>query len=100
MLGLYAMAKAATDQSVRNFALELAPSGINVNSINPGPACTEFSREALWGDADQEARLASTIPMRRSGVPEDVAGLAVLLSGPAGHFISGQNISVDGGLTA
>lgn len=99
-LGLYAMSKAALDQYVRNLALELGPSGINVNSINPGPVRTDFSKDALWGDPEKEAKLAATIPMRRIADASDVAGLAVLLVSPAGRYIHGQNISVDGGMTA
>ncbi|MDF3888413.1 SDR family NAD(P)-dependent oxidoreductase [Cupriavidus basilensis] len=100
MLGLYSITKAATDGAVRSLALELGPKGINVNAINPGPVRTEFSREALWGNPEQEARLAAGIPMRRIGEAKDVAGLAVLLASPAGRFIHGQSIGVDGGLSA
>lgn len=99
LLGLYALAKAAIDQYVRNLALELGPSNINVNSICPGPVRTEFSR-ILWEDPAREAQISSAIPMRRIGEPQDVAGLALLLASPAGRFIHGQNISVDGGMTA
>ncbi|MFS8977158.1 glucose 1-dehydrogenase [Cupriavidus necator] len=99
-LGMYSVTKAALDQAMRSLALELGPSGINVNAINPGPVRTEFSREALWGDPEREARLAANIPMRRIGEAKDVAGLAVLLSSPAGRFIHGQSIGVDGGLSA
>jgi NAD(P)-dependent dehydrogenase (short-subunit alcohol dehydrogenase family) len=98
-LGLYAMAKAAIDQYVRNLALELGPSNINVNSINPGPVRTDFSR-VLWEDPNREAAIVAMTPMRRIAEPSDVAGLALLLASPAGHFIHGQNISVDGGMTA
>jgi NAD(P)-dependent dehydrogenase (short-subunit alcohol dehydrogenase family) len=98
-LGLYAMAKAAVDQYVRNLALELGPSNINVNSINPGPVRTDFSR-ILWEDPNREAGIVAATPIRRLGEPSDVAGLALLLASPAGHFIHGQNISVDGGMTA
>ncbi|MGO4331638.1 SDR family NAD(P)-dependent oxidoreductase [Cupriavidus sp. 2TAF22] len=100
MLGLYSITKGATDQAVRSLAQELGPHGINVNAINPGPVRTEFSREALWGNPEQEARLAAGIPMRRIGEARDVAGLAVLLASPAGRFIHGQSIGVDGGLSA
>ncbi|BDB27001.1 glucose 1-dehydrogenase [Cupriavidus sp. P-10] len=99
-LGLYSVTKAAIDQAMRSLALELGPSGINVNAINPGPVRTEFSREALWGDPEREARLAAGVPMRRIGEAEDVAGLTVLLAAPAGRFIHGQSIGVDGGLSA
>jgi NAD(P)-dependent dehydrogenase (short-subunit alcohol dehydrogenase family) len=98
-LGMYGVTKAAADQAVRSLALELGPSGINVNAINPGPVRTEFSREALWGDPEREARLAAGIPMRRIGEARDVAGLALLLASQAGRFINGQSISVDGGLS-
>lgn len=98
-LGLYALAKAAVDQYVRNLALELGPFNVNVNSICPGPIRTEFSR-MLWGDAAREARIVDVTPMKRIGEPQDVAGLALLLASPEGRFIHGQNISVDGGMTA
>jgi len=99
ILGLYGMAKAATDQLVRNLALELGPSNINVNSINPGAVRTDFSR-MLWENPEREKMTIATIPMGRIAEPEDVAGLAVLLVSEAGHYINGQNISVDGGGTA
>jgi NAD(P)-dependent dehydrogenase (short-subunit alcohol dehydrogenase family) len=98
-LGMYAMAKAAVDQYVRNLALELGPSNINVNAINPGPVRTDFSK-VLWEDPVREAGIVAATPMGRIGEPSDVAGLALLLASPAGHFIHGQNISVDGGMTA
>ncbi|CAG2156009.1 SDR family NAD(P)-dependent oxidoreductase [Cupriavidus numazuensis] len=98
-LGMYSITKGAVDQAVRSLALELGANGVNVNAINPGPVRTEFSREALWGDPAREAQLASRIPMRRIGEANDVAGLAVLLASPAGRFINGQSISVDGGLS-
>lgn len=98
-LGLYALSKAAIDQYVRNLALEVGPFNVNVNSICPGPIRTEFSRK-LWDDAAQEARIVDLTPMKRIGEPQDVAGLALLLASPAGRFIHGQNISVDGGMTA
>jgi len=99
LLGLYAMTKAATDQYVRNLALELGPSNINVNSICPGPVRTDYSR-LLWENPESEAKIVAVTPLRRIGEPEDVAGLALLLSSDAGKFIHGQNISVDGGMTA
>ena len=98
-LGMYGMSKAAIDQYVRSLALELGPSNINVNSICPGLIRTDFSR-GLWADPAKEAQLAASTPMRRIGEADDVVGLAVLLLSAAGRFIHGQNISVDGGMTA
>ncbi len=99
MLGLYGMSKAAIDQYVRNLAVELGAYNINVNSINPGPVRTAFSK-SLWDSEEKTGRLEAMIPMRRIGEADDVAGLALLLASPSGRFIHGQNISVDGGLTA
>ncbi|QBQ99163.1 SDR family NAD(P)-dependent oxidoreductase [Paraburkholderia pallida] len=99
VLGLYGMSKAAIDQLVRNLAVELGPSNINVNSINPGAVRTDFSR-TLWENPEREKLTVSTIPMGRIAEPEDVSGLALLLVSGAGHFINGQSISVDGGATA
>ncbi|WP_176060178.1 glucose 1-dehydrogenase [Paraburkholderia sp. BCC1876] len=98
-LGLYAVAKAAIDQYVRNLAIELGPFNVNVNSICPGPVRTDFSR-VLWEDPGREAQVAAATPMQRIAEPGDVAGLALLLASSAGRFIHGQNISVDGGMTA
>lgn len=99
-LPLYSVTKGATDSLMRNFALTLAPHNINVNSINPGPVRTDFSREALWGDPEREKALSAAIPMRRIAEAADVAGVAVLLAAPAGRYITGQIIGVDGGATA
>jgi NAD(P)-dependent dehydrogenase (short-subunit alcohol dehydrogenase family) len=98
-LGLYAISKAAIDQYVRNLAIELGPYNVNVNSICPGPVRTDFSR-VLWEDPGREAQVAAATPMKRLAEPGDIAGLALLLASPAGRFIHGQNISVDGGMTA
>ncbi|MNT19545.1 Bacilysin biosynthesis oxidoreductase YwfH [compost metagenome] len=71
-----------------------------MNSINPGPVRTDFSRDALWGDPEREKALSGAIPMRRIAEASDVAGLAVLLASPAGRYITGQVIGLDGGATA
>lgn len=100
MLALYSISKGATDLAMRNLAQTLGPYNINVNSINPGPVRTDFSRDALWGDPEREKALSAGIPMRRIAEASDVAGLAVLLASPAGRYISGQTIGLDGGATA
>lgn len=99
-LALYSISKGATDLAMRNLAQTLGPYNINVNSINPGPVRTDFSRDALWGDPEREKALSAAIPMRRIAEAADVAGVAVLLASPAGRYISGQTIGVDGGATA
>lgn len=97
-LGLYALSKAGLAQLARNLAVEWGPSNIRVNAISPGLIQTDFARPLTEQPQVLERRLALT-PLRRIGQPEEVAGLALLLASPAGGFITGQNIVVDGGTT-
>jgi len=98
-LGAYAIAKAADMQLARNLALEWGPHNIRVNCIAPGLIKTDFAR-ALWQDEALMARRLAATPLGRIGEPDDVAGAALLLAAPAGRFITGQTIVVDGGVTS
>ena len=94
----YATSKAALSQLVRVLAREWAPSGISVNAI--GPAMTETGMTGSYlSDAAFRKQALSSIPMGRFGTPEDLIGMVVLLLAPAGAFITGQTIFVDGGRT-
>lgn len=95
-LALYSVGKAAVDSMVRNLVAEIGATNVNVNSINPGVVRTDFSR-FIWEDPEAEKRIASTIPLGRVAEAGDVAGLALLLASPAGRYITGQSILVDGG---
>jgi NAD(P)-dependent dehydrogenase (short-subunit alcohol dehydrogenase family) len=97
-IGLYGITKAGIVQMARNLAVEFGPDNIRVNAISPGLIDTPFSKSLLENPAFMERRLALT-PLRRVGTPEEIAGLAVLLASPAGAFITGQNLIVDGGTT-
>lgn len=97
-LGLYGLSKAGLAQLARNLAVEWGPSNVRVNAISPGVIRTDFARPLTDRPEVMEKRLALT-PLRRVGTPEEVAGLALLLGSPAGGFITGQNIVVDGGTT-
>ena len=99
VLGLYGMAKAASDEFVRNLVAEVGPANVNVNSINPSTVRTEFSR-VLWETPEAEQRAVAAIPLGRLAEPDEVAGLALLLVSPAGRYINGQSIFVDGGRSA
>jgi len=98
-IGAYNISKAADLQLARNLAVELGPHNIRVNCIAPGYIRTDFSR-ALWENPEQRDRVLASTPLRRLGEPDDVAGTAVLLASPAGAFITGQTIVVDGGITS
>jgi NAD(P)-dependent dehydrogenase (short-subunit alcohol dehydrogenase family) len=97
-LGAYSVSKAADLQLMRNLALELAPQGVRVNAITPGPIRTDFSR-AMWEDPAREAQWVAGVPLGRVGLPRDVAGAAIFLASAAGEYITGHSIVVDGGMT-
>ena len=93
----YAAAKAALETCTRIWARELAPHGITVNAVAPGPIETEAYRALSPAGSDREARALSSIPLRRVGTPTEVAHLiATLLHEDAG-YITGQIVRVDGG---
>jgi NAD(P)-dependent dehydrogenase (short-subunit alcohol dehydrogenase family) len=95
-IGGYGISKAANAQLVRNLAVEWGPSNIRVNAISPGLITTDFAKPILEDAEYLPIRLAKT-PLRRAGRPEEVAGIAGCLASPAGAFVTGQNIVVDGG---
>lgn len=101
----YAMAKAALNQFCRSLALELAPRGILVNAIAPGFIDTEMSvRPDGVSELETEWFRANYIdghhlPLKRAGRPEEIAGVATFLAGPDATYLTGQIITVDGGLT-
>jgi len=99
VIGAYCVSKAADVQLARNLAAELGPSGIRVNCISPGLVKTDFAK-ALWEDQDTREQREEETPLRRIGVPDDIAGAAVMLASRAGAWLTGQNIVVDGGVTA
>jgi len=101
----YSMAKAALNQFCRALAVELAPRGILVNAIAPGFIDTEMSVRA---DGVNELKTdwfrtnyvqGHHLPLRRPGRPEEIAGVAAFLAGPDSSYLTGQVITVDGGLT-
>lgn len=96
LLGAYALSKAADMQLARNLAVEWGPHNIRVNCIAPGVIRTHFAK-ALWADPQRAAALSARYPLRRLGEPDDIAGVAVMLAAPAGAFITGQTLVVDGG---
>ena len=99
LLGAYAISKAADMQLARNLAAEFGPDNVRVNCIAPGLIKTDFAK-ALWDDPAILAQSTGTAPLRRIGVPDEIAGMAVLLAGKAGAFATGQCFVIDGGATA
>jgi NAD(P)-dependent dehydrogenase (short-subunit alcohol dehydrogenase family) len=97
-INAYGAAKAALMQLARGLAADYGPSNIRVNCIAPGLIKTDFAR-ALWDNDDRSRQRIAETPLGRLGEPRDIAGAAVLLASPAGSFITGQTIIIDGGVT-
>lgn len=97
VVGAYHITKAADLQLVRNLALEFGAHNVRVNAIAPGIIRTDFAR-ALWDNPEAQAALNRATPLGRIGEPTEVAGTAVYLAARAGAFVTGQCITVDGGI--
>jgi NAD(P)-dependent dehydrogenase (short-subunit alcohol dehydrogenase family) len=96
--GHYGAAKAGVNSLTMTLSLELAPT-VRVNGIAPGYVPTEVMMTALDMDvADLEKMALARIPLKRLGSPDDIAAAALYLASEAGSWVSGQTITVSGGL--
>lgn len=98
ILGAYCISKAADFQLARNLAVEYGEHNIRANCIAPGLIKTYFAK-ALWDNPEILERSTSTAPLKRIGMPDEIAGAAVFLASPAGAFMTGQKLVIDGGVT-
>lgn len=94
---IYGSAKAALHQMVRYAAQEFGPSGIRVNAIAPGytrtPRILAHRTPAMWKAIDE------TNPLRRGGNPQDVARVALFLSSDLARYVTGNILTLDGGVS-
>ena len=95
----YASAKTATQGLTRSLANEWAKYGIRTNAIAPGFIPTDLNRKLIEG-TDRGRRILEHTPMGRFGEGKEIAGAAVYLASPAGSFVNGHTIVVDGGYLA
>ncbi len=95
----YSASKAGLLGLTRALALEVAPDGITVNGISPGPFATEMN-VALTQNPDAYQYFTSRIPLGRWGRVEEIGGLALYLCSEEAGFITGADILIDGGWTA
>lgn len=96
--GAIGISKAALESLVRYLAVELLPQGIRVNAISGGPVETDALMAFPDYERVKEVYVQRT-PARRLGKPEDIADIVVFLCSSTSHWISGQTIIADGGLS-
>jgi 3-oxoacyl-[acyl-carrier protein] reductase len=89
----YSAAKGALHAATKSLSLELASRGITVNAVAPGIIDTAMSEAAF-----PAATIAALVPMKRAGKPEEVADLVAFLASDQATYISGQAISINGGM--
>ena len=94
----YGSAKAGLELLTKVMAVELAPHGINVNAIAPGPIETEIAR--FMHDEATRAAYHYLVPMSRYGTPEEIADAAVFLCSDESRYVQGHTLNVDGGFLA
>ncbi len=94
----YTAAKGGVRQLTRGMAVELAPYNIQVNAISPGYFATEMNR-ALLDNPEFDAWVRKRTPAGRWGDPSEVAGLAVFLASSASDYMTGQLLTLDGGMS-
>jgi gluconate 5-dehydrogenase len=95
----YHASKGALRSLVKDMAVKLAPHGIRVNAISPGPFQTDMMRP-VEADPTRLAHLLDRVPQRRIGAEDDVKGVAVFLASDAAAFVTGTTVVVDGGMLA
>lgn len=95
----YGAAKAALISFSRSLAVELASQGVRVNSLVPGWIETDLT-DFLRGTKEAEAGALARVPMARWGRPEEIADAALFLASDSSSFMTGQELIVDGGLSA
>lgn len=95
----YVASKGGVKSLTKAMAVDLAPRGIRVNAIGPGPVLSDLTR-ARFEDPDQREAFTARVPLGRLGQPDDMAGAAVFLASERARWVTGHCLFVDGGWLA
>src|SRR5262249_26137505 len=101
-LSILSATKAAIRSLVRSLGAELAPRGIRVNAVSPGPTATPFHGKLGLSDSqlsETAAAIQAQVPLQRFGEPVEIAKAALFLASDDSSFTTGAELVVDGGLT-
>lgn len=96
----YCASKAGLQMLAMGMAWEWGPLGVRTNVVQPGWIETALNHDYLWSDPDVHDRVIKTIPLRRTGLPDDVAPAVLWLCSDDAAYVNGAIIRVDGGLLA
>lgn len=97
--GIYSITKGALETMTRSLAKEWGPLGIRVNLIAPGITRTDSIEHVFQGKDSLPEKWLSQIPLGRHAMPVDMAGAVAFLASDAAKYITGANLTIDGGLT-
>lgn len=100
MVPIYTASKHAVEGLTKSLALEYVSQGIRVNAVSPGPIQTEMFDRLSKANPEAIEQIIAGEPMGRMGTPEEVANAVLWLCSDASSFVTGQSISVDGGIVA
>ena len=92
----YVASKGGGRSLTQAMALELAPHGIRVNAIAPGPTLTGLTRSS-YADPERRRATIAQIPLGRLGEPEDIVGAILFLASDGSRWVTGSTVTVDGG---
>jgi 3-oxoacyl-[acyl-carrier protein] reductase len=93
---VYSLTKGAVATMVRGLAIDLAPRGITVNNVQPGPTVTDMNP----ADGPHAEQISKMLPVGRFGRGDEIAGMVAYLASPEAAFVTGSSLTIDGGYLA
>jgi len=97
---IYSASKHAVEGLTKSAALEVAAAGVRVNSVSPGPVDTDMFTRFTGNNPESKAAMLANNPSKRAGTVDEIAETILFLASNKARYLTGQSISVDGGLTA